>query len=278
MPSADRLDHAVIFVKYGMDAAEALFAGLGFTLTPRGYHSHGSHNHLMMFGTDYLELLGIPEGEEIERKDLMAAQVGINGLVFKTGDIDAIYARFQAAGFAGDPPRAFHRPLEVDGETKEARFKTVTARADAFPGGRVYFCEHGTPELVWRPEWQSHANGVVAIPKFVTVAEDAEGEAARFATLLATNVQTDKAGARLAALDGCRITCLTPDRYAARYGALASPMNGRPAIFGALVFATENLKALDAHLNVDGITVERGDGRTVVRLDAFDAVLEFVAV
>ena len=61
MPSADRLDHTVINVKIDMDAASALFGELGFTLTPRGYHSHGSMNHLMMFGTDYLELIGIPE-------------------------------------------------------------------------------------------------------------------------------------------------------------------------------------------------------------------------
>ena len=88
MPSTDRLDHTVINVKVDMDAAKALFGKLGFTLTPRGYHSHGSMNHLMMFGTDYLELIGIPEGKEIERKDLEDAPLGINGVVFKALDVD----------------------------------------------------------------------------------------------------------------------------------------------------------------------------------------------
>ena len=60
MPALAQLDHAVINVHFGMDRAEPLFQTLGFTLTPRGYHSLGSINHLMMFGTDYLELIGLP--------------------------------------------------------------------------------------------------------------------------------------------------------------------------------------------------------------------------
>ena len=49
MPSADRLDHTVLNVKFNLDTAATLFGKLGFTLTPRGYHSHGSMNQLMMF-------------------------------------------------------------------------------------------------------------------------------------------------------------------------------------------------------------------------------------
>ena len=58
MGSNIRLDHAVINVGVNMDAAEVLFTNLGFKLTPRGFHSTGSINHLAMFGADYLELIG----------------------------------------------------------------------------------------------------------------------------------------------------------------------------------------------------------------------------
>ncbi|MBT7732591.1 MAG: VOC family protein, partial [Rhodospirillaceae bacterium] len=57
-----RLDHVVINVRADMDVAEATFRDLDFTVTPRGYHTLGSINHLMIFETDYLELIGIPEG------------------------------------------------------------------------------------------------------------------------------------------------------------------------------------------------------------------------
>jgi len=40
-----------------LDAAAARFGELGFTLTPRGFHSIGSQNHLIMLGSTYIELL-----------------------------------------------------------------------------------------------------------------------------------------------------------------------------------------------------------------------------
>ena len=55
------LDHVVINVKDDMDVAQSVFSKLGFTTTPRGYHTLGSINHLMMFGTDYMELIGFPK-------------------------------------------------------------------------------------------------------------------------------------------------------------------------------------------------------------------------
>ena len=59
-PPLPLLDHAVIGLGTELDAGEACYRRLGFTLTPRGYHSLGSMNHLAVFGTDYLELLAAP--------------------------------------------------------------------------------------------------------------------------------------------------------------------------------------------------------------------------
>jgi hypothetical protein len=54
------IDHAVVMVK-DLDAAAANWQRLGFTLSPRGTHSPalGSGNYTIMFGHDYIELLGI---------------------------------------------------------------------------------------------------------------------------------------------------------------------------------------------------------------------------
>ena len=150
------LDHAVINVLYDMDRAQRQFEEIGFTVTPRGYHSLGSINHLMIFGTDYLELIGLPVGGEKSRPEIVDSPIGLTGLVFKTTDVDLTFAHLQSIDMAGAPPKAFHRPVSLpDGEV-DARFRTVAVRPGIFPAGRVYFCEHGTPELVWRPEWQSH--------------------------------------------------------------------------------------------------------------------------
>ena len=74
-------DHVVINVLFDMDRAAALMSQLGFSLTPRGYHSLGSINHLAMFDDDYLELVGLPSGTDVLRKDPPLeddqAQVGV---------------------------------------------------------------------------------------------------------------------------------------------------------------------------------------------------------
>ncbi|MCH2521594.1 MAG: VOC family protein, partial [Dehalococcoidia bacterium] len=53
------IDHVVINVRSEMDKAVEVFRSLGFTMTPRGFHSLGSINHLAMFDNNYLELLGV---------------------------------------------------------------------------------------------------------------------------------------------------------------------------------------------------------------------------
>ena len=47
--TSPNLDHVVIDVRDRMDEAARVFARLGFQLTPRGYHTLGSTNHLAMF-------------------------------------------------------------------------------------------------------------------------------------------------------------------------------------------------------------------------------------
>ncbi len=180
------LDHVVLDVHQDMDAAAELYRRLGFTLTPRGQHTLGSINHLAMFGTDYLELLGWPPGDASARPELQAYARGLNGLVFKTDDADATYAHLNAAGLAAAPPRAFSRPVQLDGKSVDAKFRTVHVAAEKSSIGRIYFCEHATPDLVWRPEWQAHANGAFAVHSLVIAASAPDAVASLFRAMFGT--------------------------------------------------------------------------------------------
>src|SRR5205085_11328378 len=91
------LDHVVIDVRDRMDEAARVFASLGFLLTPRGHHTLGSMNHLAMFATAYLELLGFGSGSAA-RPELAPFPIGLNGLVFKTDDADVVHAHAAGAG------------------------------------------------------------------------------------------------------------------------------------------------------------------------------------
>ncbi|TMC26491.1 MAG: VOC family protein [Chloroflexi bacterium] len=62
-----RFDHAVILVA-DLARASAAFTKLGFSVSPGGAHTGlGTHNALVRFGVDYLELLAIRDEEEALR-------------------------------------------------------------------------------------------------------------------------------------------------------------------------------------------------------------------
>lgn len=208
------LDHVVINTLKSMDAAADLFAALGFTLTPRGTHSLGSINHLMMTPGAYLELVGVPDTGR-QRQEVLDSPFGLNGLVLRTFDADATRDRLAASGFAPAGPVAFSRPVEVDGVEHDARFRTVRFPPQTFPAGRVYFCEHLTPELVWRPEWMAHPNGFLAIDSFTVSSPEPEAEARRLASAFASAAQPDGEGWRVP-LDDADVRVVPADKAAFR--------------------------------------------------------------
>ncbi len=166
------IDHAVVNVLDRLDAAADQYGRLGFRLTARGHHSLGSSNHLAIFATDYLELLGYEPGNETKRADLWRHPAGLTGLVFKATDPDALYADLRARGVPVEPPLEFRRPVQVAEGARDASFRVIRVAPELIENGRTFFCHHFTPELVWRREWQDHPNGVTGIAEFVIAARD----------------------------------------------------------------------------------------------------------
>ena len=278
MPPLAQLDHVVINVHFAMDLADPLFSALGFTLTPRAYDSQGSIHHLMVFGNNYLELSGLT-GEAVNtRPELLNSPVGINGLALKTSDVDQTYAHLQALGMAGDPPRTFSRTVYLSSGPATITLRLVTVRSDVFPAGQVYFCEHVTPELVWRSEWQTHANGAVRIAEIVIVSTDCEAEATRYANLVAAPKLDGPDGIYHISLGEIELSILSPTHYAARYRDLVSPTNRRPSIMGAVVMASPDPMAITKQLRnmPEPAPVAISGNRISVRISEFDSVLEFV--
>ena len=131
------LDHVVINALFDMDPAAALMSQLGFTLTPRGFHSLGSINHLMVFEGHYLELVGLPLETEILRRDVLESPRGLNGLVFQASDIDACISQLRDSGLTMLEPQSFSRPVTIDGVEQLARFRTTRTAPELFEAGRV---------------------------------------------------------------------------------------------------------------------------------------------
>ena len=158
-------DHLVINVRDGMDEAAQTFEQLGFIVTPPSLHSIGSLNRTVVFDTSYIELLGYPPGgPPPARPELAQRPPGPLALVFRTGDADAAHRDLAASGFKPRPVQSFSRPVRNDaGIDVEAVFRVTRLEPDALPGAWVYFCQHLTPELIWRPQWRRHAIGARSI-------------------------------------------------------------------------------------------------------------------
>ena len=279
MPDSQfELDHVVINVRADIDEAAEIFAQLGFVITPKGYHTLGSVNHLAMFDTNYLELIGVPEENQKKRADMMVAPLGIDGLVFKSEDVDETYKLLQSLNMDGDPPKAFSRPVALENSVQDARFRTVTVQSEVFPAGRVYFCEHGTPDLVWRPEWQDHVNQTVHAEEMVIVSQNAEKTAEDYGKLVQGDVQHQELGSYHINLINSRLTIYSTDMYVAKYRDLATSVGDRSTIFGALRFTVSDLgaiKNLVLNSSAQVASVEHNQS-LCVRLNAFDTLIEFI--
>lgn len=272
------LDHLVVDVRDRiLDAAET-WRRLGFTLTPMGRHSLGSSNHLMILGEDYLELLGTDVPGGALRPDIAPYPAGLNGLVFKTDDAEALSGQLVASGVPALPASAFHRPVELpDGTQDEARFRTVRLdRAAAFDG-RVYWCEHLTPQHVWRPEWQRHASGAEATLRVLLSARDPERQAAMFRRMFGAEAVTTTPDGRVILRAGRPVVeVATHAQVTAELGTAAPDPSGRGDRMAMIALKVRDLAATMALLRGHGVALEQIEGGVrVAASEAGNCTLEF---
>lgn len=272
------LDHVVINARDDMDRAADVYTRLGFSLTERGYHSLGSMNHLAMFGTDYLELIAIPKQATSGRLDLLGFPFGLNGLVFGAEDSAITYEALSKAGVPVDPPVEFTRPVKVGDEMRDARFRTVRMKAGIVPYGRVYYCHHFTRDVVWRDEWRHHANGTVAIVRFLIVEPDPAAASKLYADMFGPEAIRDIKGGKSVVVGNSRVDIVTEDELKAQFGDAAPDAEGRKAYMAGLTFRTLSTAKAARALQAGGIGgVTAGAGRVVVPAkQALNAVLEFI--
>ena len=270
------LDHIVINTLFDMDRAADLLSQLGFTLTPRGTHSLGSINHLAMFEHDYLELVGLPSGTDALRKDVLESPRGLNGLVFQAADIDTCQRTLRDSGLDMLEPQSFSRPVTIDSVEHLARFRTVRTAPELFKAGRVYYCQHFTPELVWQRPWMSHPNGVRALNELVIVSSNLEADVLRYSKAAQAAAERSGDDWTIGLSGSFRLTLISPARYLERYGEQRVEGGGRRSFFGAIVFDSPDLARIrDLASSVPDLRVGTNETSLAVLIPFLDTLLEF---
>jgi catechol 2,3-dioxygenase-like lactoylglutathione lyase family enzyme len=263
MPGAiGGFDHIIIGVA-DLDTACRVYQRLGFTLSPRGRHiGWGTANYCIMFGGDYLELLGILDDSQFTNnldKRLAENGEGLLGVSYASDDADAAYAQLSAIG--AQPPQDLKRLLDLPEGTVEPAFRLVHLSPET-PG---FLCQHLSRDLVWQPQWLDHANGAHCVAAVSMRVEDLKFAAAAYGKLFGTRAvsQADEE-VRVTVGEGVlRLRAAGPDAPEGPEG---------------LDIAVEDLGCTQAVLEQAEIAHQRMDGRiTVAEDDACGVALAFVA-
>ncbi len=274
------IDHCVILVRE-LDAAAETYRRLGFTLSPRGYHSAhmGSANHTIMLQRDYFELLGMikPTEQNQRWRDEIARGEGLSAVALQTDDADKACAEIRAMGIAASDVVAFSRPVDLPGGGKtEAAFRVTTFPEDLLPGMHLFVCGQLTRNAVWIPELTAHANGAQGLAALVMACADPDAMAARWATIFGQGAISAIPGGARVNTGKTDVELLAPASLGARYPGL--PIDtGRDRLVG-LAIRVADLGKARAALSAGKVPWRESQGRTVVApADACGTVLEFVA-
>lgn len=195
-PPSLTVDHVAHFVP-DINGAGAALEQLGFTLTPFSAQSvrpegggapvpAGTGNRCVMLQQGYLEFLA-PTHDTSNANQLRTAisrYTGIHLIAFGSNDGNADHARLAHEGFKPLPPIALQREIgTVSGfgaGTGTARFTVVRVPPGTMAEGRIQYCQHHTPELVWQRRWVDHRNGITGLAGVIVCVADPEEAAQRY--------------------------------------------------------------------------------------------------
>lgn len=272
------VDHVVVAVR-DLDSAAAAWKKLGFTLSPRGTHSAhmGSGNYTIVFTDDYMELLGVlvPTEQNRPTVEFLAAREGVERVAFTTDDAAGGVAELKERGLAATGPVSFGRPVDLPGGGQsEAKFNVFHWPASERPAGlRIFACQHLTPETVWIPELQTHANGAKKLVRVEILAKDPENAATHMAVLINQEVTITADGFEVKS-GGKRATFLFYDAATLR---TRYPEDVRAGAVSdgavAIVIASDDLAKVSA---IPG-AVAHGGAVSIPASRATGAILSFVA-
>ncbi len=237
------IDHAVILVR-DLDQAQETYSRLGFTLTPRGYHTLGSQNHCLMFGTDYIELLAVPIPHPAMQyfTDFLAHGEGLAAIALATDDANGAHEELADAGVAADAPLDFSRPVILPEGARDAAFRIVQLSPAQTPGCRTFLCQHFTRGVVWRPGYTDHPLGVTGIAGFAVASEELSQTAHSYAQIFDSRPQPIAEGLRVDT-GSAPIAIASKTKLRERLKAAALPTRNAPLLAAVFFHVGDRAKA-----------------------------------
>jgi hypothetical protein len=145
------------------------------------------------------------------------------------------------------------------------------------PEAAFFVCQQQAPQHFWKPDYQRHANGALAISEVVMRAEDPASLAELFGKMQGKDAVSTSAG-QLVVNTACgRVVVLDPRRATERFGD-ALPRGPRSPHFIAYRITVADIGKAKALLDKAGVASrEQGGALQIAAKDAFGTVIEFAA-
>jgi hypothetical protein len=273
------IDHLVLCVRH-LEAARRTYARLGFTLTPHAVHPWGTGNSLAQFQGNFIELLTVDDPAKIApagarefsfgayADGFLRRREGCAMLALASTDARRDRDEFAAAGLGSYAPFDFARQARLpEGHEVTVAFSLAFAIDERLPEAAFFVCQQRAPEFFWRPEYQRHANGAMAIREILMVAAEPRDLADFFGRLEGEDAvrQTD-AGLEVDTARG-RITVLGREAAGERCPGLPLPAAPEsPHIIGCRV-AVRDLDAVRMRFDASDVTYRPMSGAVQIAPD-----------
>ncbi len=261
-----RFDHAVIAVP-DLDAAVDAYRGIGFDVSFGGRHTgRGTHNAIIRFGLDYLELLGIydPIAERQHGGAQLSAFLdrtggGFVGFALATTEIDTI-----AAGWTSDfAPVGQPEPMErVRPDGFRLQWRLLIPGGTPWERAWPFIIQWDTPdnERLSRDAPGHHLNGAARVASVTVATTSMRRLLPLYADDLGLPAETEHALETTFHLGPLRIRLIEGDRDGLREVELAvsdlvkaaNATGAKPESDGRLTIPSE--RALGARLKLVGAT------------------------
>ena len=250
------LDHVAHFVA-DLDAAARVLESLGMKATPTSVQHTpegpvGTSNRLVMLEEGYIEMLSPTHDTPVANRvrALMARYDGVHLVCYGTPDAESEHRRLAAHGFEPQPL------VNLSREGGTIRFKVVRPAPEKMPEGRIQYCEHLTPEQIWRAE---DVNRLRLEEVFVVARNPVETAArwARFAGLIPSAVR-----------DGVRLETARGRIFIGKRTAIAKKLGAAPPAPGiaGYALACRHPDKLAARCKEAGIKVQKRGKRYAATL------------
>jgi len=217
------IDHVIVGVR-DLERARMGWSRLGFTLSPRGRHlGQGTANYCVMFPSDYVELLGIVDANDfVQRLDTFLAQrEGLMAAAFApAAALEEVRSALLRRRLHPSEPRPLGRQLELPEGTVVPRFSLLSLPMDETPGLDSFICAHLTPELMRRPEWLRHPNGVLGLRGIHVLVESTAALLEPYDRLFGIQQVTTTDAVACVHVGAHRIVFSTPDDFSTMHPAL----------------------------------------------------------